>query len=138
MAECVLQGPLMYESIGIYPAQTFFSVNRNGSVIINRSLKEDSIGRDRYTLRVIVYDSGDPKLQDTADVTIFVQRNPNAPRFTEFSYSRQINEEYPLGEDVLTVSAVDDDNVSELLAFMNEYKRSIMIFAVHIYSIFHS
>lgn len=138
MAECVLQGPLMYESIGIYPAQTFFSVNRNGSVIINRSLKEDSIGRDRYTLRVIVYDSGDPKLQDTADVTIFVQRNPNAPRFTEFSYSRQINEEYPLGEDVLTVSAVDDDNVSELLAFMNEYKRSIMIFAVHINSIFHS
>ena len=138
MAECVLQGPLVYESIGIYPAQTFFSVNRNGSVIINRSLKEDSIGRDRYTLRVIVYDSGDPKLQDTADVTIFVQRNPNAPRFTEFSYSRQINEEYPLGEDVLTVSAVDDDNVSELLAFMNEYKRSIMIFAVHFKSIFHS
>ncbi|WAQ95445.1 FAT4-like protein [Mya arenaria] len=104
-----LQGTLMFESIGIYPAQTFFSVNNNGNVIVSRSLKEDSVGRERYTLRLITYDSADSRLQDTSDVTILVTRNPSTPQFSEFSYSRSVSEAFPLGNAVLTITATDQD-----------------------------
>ena len=103
----------MFETIGVYPAQTFFSVDStSGSIRTLRSLKEDGLGREQYTLRVIVYDSADPRLQDTSDVTIRVTRNPSVPQWSEVRYTRTINEEYPLGDDILTVLATDNDNVS--------------------------
>lgn len=103
----------MFETIGVYPAQTFFSVDSiSGSVRTIRSLKEDGLGRERYTLRVIVYDSADPRLQDTADVTIFVTRNPSVPQWSEVRYTRTVSEEYPVGEEILTILATDNDGVS--------------------------
>lgn len=107
-----LQGPLNFETIGLYPAQTFFNVDRlTGSVFAQRSLKEDGVGRDQYILRVITYDSADPTLRDTADVAISVTRNPSVPRWSESVYRRTVNEEYSMGVPVLTVLATDTDGV---------------------------
>lgn len=106
----------MFETIGVYPAQTFFTVDRNsGSIRTVRSLKEDGLGRERYTLRMIVYDSADSRLQDTADVTIFVTRNPSVPQWSEVRYTRTVSEDFPLGDDLLTILATDNDGVSFLI-----------------------
>lgn len=105
------QGVLTFDSIGVYPAQTFFRVDNAGRIIVTRSLKEDSVPRDTYTLRVITYDSSDPVLQDTSEVTIFVSRNPSVPQWSQAQYSRTVNEEYSLGIPVLNISATDADRV---------------------------
>ena len=39
----------MYEATGLYPAQSFFSVNlTTGHVKVSRSLKNDGLARDEY------------------------------------------------------------------------------------------
>ena len=107
-----LQSYLVFESIGVYPAQNFFEVDRTtGGVRVIRSLREDSLGREIYTLRCITYDFADPEQRDTADVTIRVTRNPSGPLFSEASYERTIPENYPLGPAILTVLATDQDGV---------------------------
>lgn len=45
------QGSIRYESIGIFPAQTFFEVNTvSGAVNIIRSVRDDVILRASYTV----------------------------------------------------------------------------------------
>ena len=45
----------MYEAAGIYPAQSFFSVNpANGDIRVIRSLREDSLQRSSYTVSTAV------------------------------------------------------------------------------------
>ena len=108
-----LRGDLMYESIGLYPAQSFFSIGAlDGRIFTRRSLKEDGIARESYVLRVIVYDSVDPRLQDTADVTINVARNPSVPQWSQARYQTTVSEEYSMGIPVLTVLATDSDGDS--------------------------
>ena len=110
---------MLYETIGLYPAQTFFDVDRStGNVFVRRSLKEDGVGRDRYTLRVVTYDSADPGLRDTSDLTISVIRNPSVPRWSEASYRRTVSEEYSMGIPVLTVLATDTDGVCTSMLFL--------------------
>ncbi|WAQ96420.1 FAT2-like protein [Mya arenaria] len=106
----MFQGVLVYETIGIYPAEAFFGIRTNGSVYTYRSLKDDAIGRESYTLRVTVYDSFNPRRRDTADVLIFVCRNQNAPEWTEFEYSAIVTDNCEsLGKPVLQISATDAD-----------------------------
>lgn len=117
-----LAGNLVYEAIGVYPAQSFFGVDRNtGNVFTRRNLKEDGIGRESYVLRVITYDDADPRLQDTADVRITVTRNPSTPTWTRQQYQETVNEEYSSVLPVLTVSAVDSDGVSHMLPNIMEW-----------------
>ena len=79
---------------------------------MRRSLKEDGLARELYVLRVIVYDSADPRLQDTADVTISVSRNPSVPQWSNARYTETVSEDYSLGIPVLSVLATDSDGVS--------------------------
>ena len=60
-------------------------------------------------LRVITYDSSVPTQRDTADVTITVARNLNAPVFTRSNYVVTVDEEYPLGRAVVNATAADAD-----------------------------
>lgn len=47
------QGSLVYESIGLYPAQSFFTVNRTtGLITLTQSLKNDGFARDTYTVNL--------------------------------------------------------------------------------------
>lgn len=61
--------------------------------------------------RVSTYDSGEPQYKSTADVTIIVVRNLNAPRFLENPISRTVDENANYGFMVANTTAVDDDMV---------------------------
>ena len=112
MVSIFLQGQLNFASIGLYPAQRFFDVNMTtGVVFVTRLLKEDGIGRESYTLRLIVYNLLDNRLQDTADVAITVNPNPGIPSWVNAPYVRTVSELYSMGTPVLTVSAFDSDQV---------------------------
>lgn len=127
----------MFETIGVYPAQTFFTVDRNsGSIRTVRSLKEDGLGRERYTLRMIVYDSADSRLQDTADVTIFVTRNPSVPQWSEVRYTRTVSEDFPLGDDLLTILATDNDGVSFFLYFFKHTEQKVSMSELYTYCLY--
>ncbi len=56
-------------------------------------------------------DTADRGRLATAEVTILVQRNANAPQFSQTTYRMTLEEEAPLGEAVITVAATDDDGV---------------------------
>lgn len=66
---------------------------------------------NKYQLRVTCFDDADPNRVATADVTIVVQRNANAPRFSSGEYRVTVEETAILGEPVETVTATDDDGV---------------------------
>ncbi|GFN78435.1 protocadherin fat 4, partial [Plakobranchus ocellatus] len=106
-----LKGTIVYESVGLYPAQSFFQVNASTGVInIIQSLKQDGFARTEYTLRVVCYDSQVSSQRATADVVVSVVRNVNSPVFSAAQYSTTIPEEYELNRPVLTVAATDADN----------------------------
>jgi hypothetical protein len=66
----------------------------------------------------------------TADVTITVKRNANMPRFLSTEYRKQVDENAVLGEPIVNVTAVDDDQVNTFITpalyytiiFMNSVK----------------
>ena len=66
-----------------------------------------------FQLQVICYDDIYPDNIATALVTIDVTRNPNDPRFVDETYEKTLDEKHPLGGNVLTIRASDDDNVSK-------------------------
>ena len=49
---CDRQGSIVYETIGVYPAQSFFQVDSaSGAVFIIQDLKNDERARTLYTVR---------------------------------------------------------------------------------------
>ncbi|XP_060080745.1 protocadherin Fat 4-like, partial [Ylistrum balloti] len=75
-------GEIMYETVGDYPAQSFFGVNnKSGEVTIIRDLRQDGLNLLSYTLKVVAYDTGKPSLRRTGTVVIDVARNLNGPTF---------------------------------------------------------
>ncbi|XP_035826838.1 protocadherin Fat 4-like [Aplysia californica] len=106
-----LRGQVMYESIGLYPAQSFFTVNMTtGLVTIAQSLREDGFARTEYTLRVVCYDSVVPSQRTPVDLTIAIIRNINSPVFSQSQYSVVIPEDFAQNRPVLSLSASDLDN----------------------------
>lgn len=64
-----------------------------------------------YILVVQAQDNGHPSLSTTITVYCNVlDLNDNAPVFDPMSYSNEINENVPIGKDVVTVSATDIDS----------------------------
>ena len=62
-----------------------------------------------------MYDSAYPNAQDTADVVISVIRDEQGPIFQpSATYQITIPETTPIGNEVLTVNAIDPDGVSYL------------------------
>lgn len=62
---------------------------------------------------MVAYDSEDPQRRVTADVTVFITRNPSGPAFLQDPYERIIGENFPLGDTVINTTAVDLDGVSD-------------------------
>ncbi|XP_025106932.1 cadherin EGF LAG seven-pass G-type receptor 2-like isoform X2 [Pomacea canaliculata] len=63
-----------------------------------------------YNFQVIATDNGTPKLSASTSVTISVQDvNDNAPVFQLRSYDAAVSEEATIGQEVIRVLAVDDD-----------------------------
>ena len=111
----------------MYPAEAFFGVRSDGSLYVHRSLRDDAVGRESYTLRLTVHDTFNPLRRDTADVVIFVCRNQHPPAWTEFEYSAVLHDncDEDIMRPVLTVSATDADGVRSTLFI---YLYSIMSF----------
>ena len=58
-----------------------------------------------------VIDSAHPEQIQKALLTIFVQRNANAPSLEKTAYDITISEKQMLGETFLTINATDKDGV---------------------------
>ena len=65
----------------------------------------------KFQLRVTAIDDADPGRMATADVTILVQRNANAPKFSEETYRVTLSEKATLGDPVIKINATDEDKV---------------------------
>jgi protocadherin Fat 4 len=62
-------------------------------------------------LRIVAYDSANPKQQATSLVTIAVTRNENAPQFERSLFTATVPESLQLGEFVAQINATDEDMV---------------------------
>ena len=65
-----------------------------------------------FQLPVVVWDEGRTEKTATATLTCVMSRNENAPRFEQDEYSATVNDRYEQGDEVRTVRASDDDQVS--------------------------
>ena len=63
----------------------------------------------------MAYDSVYPDNRATSTVAITVSRNPNAPKFTENSYEKTVDEKVALGASIMRISATDADKVCTLV-----------------------
>lgn len=70
-----------------------------------------------FQLQVICYDSSYTSDIATRNVTISVNRNPNAPSFSSPSYSVTISDAFALMAEVVRVSATDPDGVRLIYLF---------------------
>ena len=66
----------------------------------------------QHQFQVRAYDSGEPRYDVTANVTVIVRRNLNVPIFTISSYYQRIHETFPVGDVVIDAMAADLDMVS--------------------------
>ncbi|XP_076447464.1 LOW QUALITY PROTEIN: cadherin EGF LAG seven-pass G-type receptor 2-like [Babylonia areolata] len=77
---------------------------------ITTSGKIDREHRQEYSLVVKVVDNGSPKLSATTSVTIGIRDiNDNAPVFTSRIYDASVSEEANIGDEVIRVTAEDQD-----------------------------
>ena len=60
-------------------------------------------------LQIEAYDTSFPKSRSIGLVTINVNRNSNAPRFSQGLFEKTLSDDYPLVTEVLTVNATDPD-----------------------------
>ena len=60
----------------------------------------------------MTYDRCDPAQRSVAFVTVNVPRNEAQPIFVSHVYNVNINENVPLGADILNVHASDEDKVN--------------------------
>ena len=58
------------------------------------------------------YDTAYPSRASTQDIQVEVVRNANSPRFVKENYIKTITEKFPIGDNILQVSATDVDGVS--------------------------
>jgi len=63
-------------------------------------------------LLVTAYDSGAPETTTSETVTIYINRNLNAPQFGKVSYTATVYDYDPIGSSVVKVTATDQDITS--------------------------
>ena len=61
---------------------------------------------------VTVTDTAYPQKTETSTFTASISRNENKPKFEQGEYRATINDRFQLGQEVATVVASDEDNVS--------------------------
>lgn len=76
-----------------------------------RLLKElDRERTDKYTVKIIVSDGGDPVRRGTLEINVnVIDDNDNTPVFSSNGYNRTIDENIPNNTVILTISATDLD-----------------------------
>ena len=105
---------MVYEITGVYPSQTFFSLRMlaDGSarVLLQEDLRADNLQLRHYVIRLRAFDSVYPDAIATSVVNVIVERNRNGPRFQpQDIYELALSDSFQVGEPVLQVLAVDDD-----------------------------
>ena len=60
------------------------------------------------------YDTAYPSRTTVKDFQVGVVRNANSPHFVKENYEQTITEKFPIGDNILQVSATDADRVSSL------------------------
>jgi len=63
-------------------------------------------------LGLLAYDTQYPSEIAYTNISIVVNRNPNAPVFTQQTYERTITEDYILGYSLIQINTSDADGVS--------------------------
>ena len=99
----------MYAITGDDSAPSYFSIDgTTGEIMLTQSLVQDTI--TTYQLRISATDGGTPARTEITTLVVNVQRNLNAPVFSDSDYRvDNIIEIQPLGEVLLTVRANDLD-----------------------------
>lgn len=69
---------------------------------------------------MVTYDDGEDIYRATADVTIVVRRNPNAPEFTQNPYRVTLDQNSPFDHMVVNTTAIDNDDVSFSVIFVQQ------------------
>ena len=71
-----------------------------------------------YFLTIQARDGGSPPLSNHATVNVTIMdTNDNSPIFTQLSYSAAVNENSPIGANIVTLTATDLDQVRVLSPF---------------------
>ena len=103
-----LQGRLQYEVRGVAPGTNFFYIDTDsGNIYVRAPLNMET--DTRYTLIVVVWDSGNPNIEVSTQVSITVKRNEYAPQFFPRTVSVQLSEHAAVGTNITRVHATDDD-----------------------------
>ncbi|XP_062595025.1 cadherin EGF LAG seven-pass G-type receptor 3-like, partial [Saccostrea cucullata] len=103
-------GQLRYKLIGDGDFQQFFNIDANtGNITVRRPLTSQDVAS--YQGRIVAEDGGSPPRSATAIATINIQRNLNHPVFTQTDYSISIYETQQVGQNVITVTATDADQI---------------------------
>ncbi|XP_045166908.2 cadherin-23-like [Mercenaria mercenaria] len=98
-------GPTVYELINPPP---FFEVNRSSGLLRLKEYLRNEFDLE-YRFKVRAYDTEHPLYVTTANVTVFVIKNPNGPRFGQVIYSESVHETFKVGKTLIDVTATDTD-----------------------------
>ncbi|XP_055954920.1 protocadherin Fat 4-like [Patella vulgata] len=114
-----IQGSIVYGLSGDYlAAPAYFAVQSiTGVISVRNPLTTDSA--TSYTLGVIAYDSGSPDRRASANVTITIDRNPQAPVISPLQYAEIINENQAVLVPIITVQGSDPDGQAVRYSFTN-------------------
>lgn len=93
--------------IGDGKAQGYFRISDIGSLTLIRNLQDDS--DLEYTVRIRATDGMGKRNERDAVVRVIVSRNLNAPIFNPTIYEKTVQDNQPLGDTILTVTATDAD-----------------------------
>ncbi|XP_033127144.1 protocadherin Fat 4-like [Anneissia japonica] len=99
---------LTYSLTGNEDGDLFTIDPSTGFISIHQALDREVV--EQYTLTVTARDAGSPSLTGTGTISIIVRdENDNSPVFDPDTFNITIDEEVPIGTDVLLVSATDAD-----------------------------
>ncbi|KAA0201593.1 hypothetical protein HAZT_HAZT002671 [Hyalella azteca] len=107
-------GRLVY-AIASGNIDSVFEINMiTGVVRLSAALDREK--RALYVLNITVYDSGQPRLSSSINVTVQIMDiNDNAPQFLRFSYHLHLPENMKIGTSVAQLQAVDADEGNNAL-----------------------
>lgn len=107
--------------------------NNNGEFIIDSltgalktTVKLDREKKEKYKLRIMAKDNGNPPLNSTADLTIIIKDlNDNSPVFEHEIYNLTLSENTPRGKKLMQIVAKDADSDSKLFYKIEEMPRKL-------------
>ncbi|KAK0048619.1 protocadherin Fat 4, partial [Biomphalaria pfeifferi] len=103
-------GNITLQIIGDDNAGSFFTLNSQNYIVLNRNLATDNA--TRYQLRVQVADQGSPPRSSLCVFSVNVNRNVNAPQFSPAFYNITILETQPIASTIVYLTATDADRIA--------------------------